>query len=579
MSYLMKVLPLVRLVLFIVSTVGTWEFLRRKTGVSKYFIPALAAGLQSLAVILLGGLGLLVPAAYAVLAFGLVAAGLIVWRDKDLSILEPYTDGAFTLVFVFTAAFAVFCWESRFGHWDSFVHWGIVVKNMFQTGRLPNAADTFLTHWAYPLGSAAYLYYWVQTVMYSEPVMMIAQAFLMTAAILPLYGIAREHKKAGLVVLVLAIDFFFAFLNYPTELLVDMLLALSFGMTLVYLYRYAREAENTKALYLAAVPLTMLMQIKSSGTLFCVIAVLFLLGWAKQYGKLKQRLIVAAVPFASLGLWKLYLSFAFAGAKSAKHGMSVAGFREVFGEKSQRTVGIITEKFVKFAVTRRDFWLVFAFLLLLGLCIFLFAKRLRKLWAKCAVFSAGLYFVYSVGLLGMFLFSMPEGEALNLAGGERYINTVVAVLAYLLFALLLRTVAECETRRFLRMGLCLVSVGFTFLMLNKGHAIGTSAFRAIYNEDRIWLNLIVKENGLTERDAGGYTLLTPEKFDRNMLQYVFMTDRCSVKKIDTAETTLTPGQCYGTILVRDPEDPEIKAWVAQYFPGSVGKSVIVNDAR
>lgn len=140
---------------------------------------------------------------------------------------------------------------------------------------------------------------------------------------------------------------------------------------------------------------------------------------------------LSLLPYA---VWNLYVRCQFSGIEQK--------FQLAFGKKDDLTVSKelyeqITEEFIRaaFSTSNRAFW---AFLLcniaavLAVLFIRIFLKKQWKLGRVLVVVDL-MAILYHIGILGLYLFSMPEEEAVRLAGFDRYACSIMVLVAGLLF--------------------------------------------------------------------------------------------------------------------------------------------------
>ena len=111
--------------------------------------------------------------------------------------------------------------------------------------------------------------------------------------------------------------------------------------------------------------------------------------------------------------------------------MTLAKFESVFQGKTPEDIKAICTSLLKFAVTYKEVWITAGICALIGVLIHFTRKELGKDFRKIAGFSFVLYVTYMIGMLGMYLFSMPGGESGNLAGIGRYTKTILIAILYL----------------------------------------------------------------------------------------------------------------------------------------------------
>ena len=117
-------LVLLRLMLFVISTVGTFELIRKVSGdeVNIYFLPSLTVAIQVCVLFLAGLLNLLPEAVYALYLIGFVGFVYSVCKNKSLSFLKSYLIPGYILMLAALLLFAVYLRGKVFVHYDNFSH-------------------------------------------------------------------------------------------------------------------------------------------------------------------------------------------------------------------------------------------------------------------------------------------------------------------------------------------------------------------------------------------------------------------------------------------------------------------------
>ena len=161
-------LTIAKLILFLLSSIGYWEYFRRKTKITLYFLPAFTVSCQVTVLFAAGLLNCLAKTVFLLFVTGLFLAVFYSVRDfRERSSAKGGSFGFFRYYFsigylYFFVTLGVVCLAARgriFLHYDNFSHWALVVKNMLQADRYPNVQDTLLTYQEYPLGRESFIYY------------------------------------------------------------------------------------------------------------------------------------------------------------------------------------------------------------------------------------------------------------------------------------------------------------------------------------------------------------------------------------------------------------------------------------
>lgn len=329
---------------------------------------------------------------------------------------------------VFFAAAAVFFLFLLRGqvltNYDNFSHWGRAVKVLLKRNALPTFLDEGIYCTAYPTGSAGFIYYVVKILgNQAEWVWLWAQAVLMAGMCAGLFAFGEGKVKnalifAGTLILLCGNVGF-------TQLYVDSLLSLTAVGAMAFAYYY-RESIGEK-LPLLLPYLVFLIAIKNSGALFAVLVLLYVFLLLRPEGNaqlLKRWALVCLAAGATLLLWKRHVSMVFVYGQSSKHAMSLSNFKSILqGKTGAELLGTVVSFGKKMLLGGWENWLlalVSAALWLPGI-----RKEKNRPAARLAAFALLSYGVYMVGMLGMYLFSMPSGEAARLASYDRYHKTVL----------------------------------------------------------------------------------------------------------------------------------------------------------
>ena len=182
----MESLIILKLLLFIISSFGTWEFIRRRSNVEVTFAPVLTIGIQISVLYVAGILNLLKFATYGMYGFGLVCAFYYVWKDRTTILKRYLSEAGIQYLLVAVVLVCIALWNRVFNSYDNFSHWALVVQQMLQTNRFPNFVDNLIMFQQYPLGSSIYIYYFSKLVGKEEFVQMLAQTFMLIVSIVPI---------------------------------------------------------------------------------------------------------------------------------------------------------------------------------------------------------------------------------------------------------------------------------------------------------------------------------------------------------------------------------------------------------
>lgn len=184
----------------------------------------------------------------------------------------------------------------RYGHWDEFSHWGLLVKIFRYVHRLPVSLQEHPLL-DYPPGGALVQYYTTYWTNFSEGLTYCGQAILALCGVAPLLQRFR-WRQAYLALATLAILYLLSHLfeNGPASLLVDLVVASFFGGILA---TYAMNRPQTVKAYVALIlPLAVLPILKEVGWTLALLTVA-LIGGARLCEQLVGEQTVADGPAAS----------------------------------------------------------------------------------------------------------------------------------------------------------------------------------------------------------------------------------------------------------------------------------------
>lgn len=405
------ILTIIRVALLCASMYGYMRLVSRKLApeLSIGFTFASIGGAMTLA----GVLNVLPEGALLVCAGGLFCLGWALVRDRRPPSLS--LGGAFLILIC--AVLAARQWGTKLLHYDNFSHWGMIVKHMLVKDRLPNYSDQYILFQSYPPGAASLIYYCLKiTGIRAEWFQMLVHWTCVAGMLSGLFCLAKNvpAKLACFVgaMLILCAD------NNFNQLLVDSALAAVAAGAVSFCVYYRRDLRR-KALWL--IPwLTYLIALKNSGALFALYAVALVFFW----GGFKKGVVCAAAPALMLLVWNRHVSYVFESGLMAQHSMSISNFKRMLSAKRASTVNSIVAQMREKVFALSNGYLAVLFI---SVALFIFTlvylKR-DKLVRGLLVYGVACYLIYQAGTLGMYIFTMNERQALQLASYPRYHGTI-----------------------------------------------------------------------------------------------------------------------------------------------------------
>lgn len=427
--------------LFLASMWGWLFIVYRKGKIPILFVPVVTSVGISLFLYAGALTGMLNPSSWLVVGAGLLGFGFFIKNvaEKNVSFPAPtlfsVCFGSGILIFtVLTLGF-------RFEHYDNFSHWAMTVKSMLITDQLPDAGNQLVTFKNYPPGCAVFIYYVCKFLGNAQGVMLLAQNSILFSCFLAVFGIIKEKQRFLLYSFLGMGCSLLSYLNLTiriNNLLVDFLLPLLAMAAIAFVYQSRDSLWKTSLCTALILGFTCI--VKNTGIVFAGFVLAYYIwnigkkkgiaAWIKAV-TVCMTVCLSLIPYV---VWNLYVRCRFSGIEEK--------FQLAFGKQeslavSKEQYGQITEEFVKAAFSTSNravlaFFLCNIAAVLAVLFVRIFLKKQWKLGRVLIVVDL-MTIVYHIGILGLYLFSMPEEEAVRLAGFDRYACSIMVLAAGLLF--------------------------------------------------------------------------------------------------------------------------------------------------
>ena len=430
----------VRILLLICSLAGYLAVVHNKGKIQTEFVPVFVFTTIACVVYFFGLADILWIGSLIVFLLGLVLfvlfGGLFLKRKFVISIQTPL----FLILFVVgSLPFFYQLLHSTLIHYDNFSHWAIVLKQMLSTNAFPDATSELIDFKNYPLGSTSFLYYICRFGGADQGIMLAGQGILIFSCFYALFGIIRQKHRfllygflgAGLSVLSI-----FNITIRINNLLVDFLLPIVTLVLFAIIYRYQTKLKKA---CMVVVPIAgFLMIVKNTGVIYAGIGLLYLVfQWIKNRDKefLKNGLTVGltiGASFVPFLLWSYHTAVKFQGVEN-KFETSINQIGLNGGGKDPEEIRQISTLFFQsvFDIHSRPFLGILGFHLAVLAATLFAGVVLKKKWNiwKALIALDGVLLVYYLGILALYLYSMPLDEAIRLAGFERYASSIVILFA------------------------------------------------------------------------------------------------------------------------------------------------------
>lgn len=419
---------LLRILLMCLSFFGLCAAARSALKLNRFIAPCFV-GCSVICVLMFGGMLRVLKYAFYLLYFGgfagLIYAYLIRRAKPDWLLI-----GLFTL---FAGYLAWRMGPATLREWDDLSHWGLVARQLLTNDAFPDSTVPTVTFQAYPLGSAAFIYYVGKTICNTEGIYLFAQNFLYGLALLPILAHVHGNKKLLYPAAACLMTLLFRFDRSLLDLFVDWQLpVVALGAAASALY-YRNDLR--KALLVGIPGIIACVYIKSSGLFFMATTALILAWIARRCGCRRSRVFAVLAVSAGAGLlayflWTMHVRLSFDGGMASKHAVSLSQYAKTGGSKSFITILRIVKRML-LALIEPYFFQVYA-VLFVAACFGVTAitcrvrpeladrRRpvMRGLWV-----AVGFYVVWHFMIFMTYVFSMSSAEALRLASYWRYSST------------------------------------------------------------------------------------------------------------------------------------------------------------
>lgn len=417
-------------ILFLLSLSGYIYICHKKIQLKKEYIPIFVLSIIALIVFLGGLLGQLLLNACLVMVIGLILSSVLIKDILKKKVIVGSLSLSSICLTIGIIAFLILSLFLRWDHFDNFSHWGIVVKQMLIDHHFPSYQNSLIAFKDYPLGISSLIYYFCVFLGKSQGIMLVSQNALLLSCFYAMFGIIKE-KKRFLLYTTLALGLSLCiYLNYMiriNNLLVDFLLPCMVLATFSISYQYRHQFKKG---IITLIPILMFITIiKNTGIFFMIIGYLYWIIISKNHSssvikKVFYSLGIFFIILLPILLWKYHVQITFI---DWQHKFDLFS-KNIPPSKYLQVISLFIQS--TFSFTYRSSQALFLFqILAMLLCLynhFILKKKwlLWKAWIGCNL----VVICYYVGILAMYLFSMPEYEALKLAGYERYACNIVVLL-------------------------------------------------------------------------------------------------------------------------------------------------------
>ena len=576
---------LIKLLLFLLSSLGLWELIYRKTDINLYYLPSITIAIQVTVLILSGLLNCLNEFAYMIHVSGLGFLFYFTYKDKNFRCFKKYLNSGY-LFMLCSLVFLIFLLKGKvFLHYDNFSHWAIVLKPMLYENRLPNFTDKIIMFTQYPLGSSVWVYYFAKFISNKEWIQMLGQNFAIISCILPIFIYCKKNYYISLIFIFLSTNIILFYNIEIVDLRVDSLLPIA-GMAMLMFIKNYILAERCQA-YLAIPLMIWVLHIKNSGIFFVAIASLIILYQLITCKNYKRFIVMNGLPYFTLFLWQKHCKYVFENAASSKHAMTFSNYQHVFSNKSVNDIHTIVGNFLDFIFNYNALKEMLLLLFISGIIVYIVDAELKNFAKKIFVINLVMIVTYSLGVLAVYMVSMPIGEALRLATIERYVKTILLCSFYTYMVLVVKFLSNVTLKEHKQI-ISIVSLSCVLMLFYFNSNTFNKTKPYFYPQDskhvRIWTEKIINEYKLPKKKSYCF-IVSDSKNDSGYRYYLCKylleskdivvvqpqkngSDDLFMKRLNNIKSQY--------IIISDYKNKNIISWVNKNYPDQKGKNVLLN---
>ena len=360
---------------------------------------------------------------------------------------------------------------------DTVSHWALAAKYLLREHRFPDAGTDLIYFPTYALGTAVYIYYFCRAAGLGAGQYLAAQMLFSCFALLPLLNHVRKNRAIGLAVGVGAILCLLGPRYFHYSLVVESLLAqMAIGGTCIV---WQNRTQSRRAVAALLPVMAAMIWVKSSGIFFSLLlCILLVIALRRETGKkaaLRALIISLAVIAAVFVLWQVHFKLAYGDTFTGKHSVSLKNYSSTMSQKSAALIKSIASQMLARIFSLKPHVLCLV-MYVFTLALAWLSKDSRNLWLTrwrhATVLSFSVLAVWYLMLFVMYVFSMPDYEAVYLAAINRYEYSGILYAAGVMVIFLLEYISDREWKLSVRWrGAC--ACGLTV-------AIGAALFLTVH---------------------------------------------------------------------------------------------------
>lgn len=465
---------IIGLFIFWCCILGYGIFLKSKISIKNEFIIPIVFVFILLIIYCSGLLNIITLSSFLIVFIGIILWVYVILRKRD-ALKEFITDNNIIFTFILILFISIFYINLHPMHYDNFSHWAAIVKDMWVNNALPNFESTIIEFKSYQPGTACFIYFVGTILGRTEGVMVVAQNYMLV--IFASSILAMVDKKAVLSkILLLMFIIFISLCNVPFyDLLVDVILSVFVLFIICLIFTYHK---NLKKLYYLLLPnIIVLLLIKNSGLVFAFIIILMYLiisikyrqSTLKSFSTWKYTLYFIGITILTLYTWSQHVEYVFGEmAKTSPHSLSLSNFSNTLSSKGLNDIlNFMKSYFTHFLdILNNPSQIILIIINIILLLLLITFKDKRRNIFTYWVLIDGIYILYYIALMFMYILSMSNVGSFELAGFDRYLYTGTFICIGILIILLFNVYCDnknVKSKIYMLFCICLLFIGSLFL--------------------------------------------------------------------------------------------------------------------
>lgn len=569
-----------KVAIFLLSNIGWWTWIYRRTKIDVHFLPSIAIMAQITILFLAGLLNMLFETAFVLYGVGLGFVVVFLLRER-LGVFNHLKRPEFIAFVLCLLVMFYITRDVTIYMDDDFHHWALLVKELLRNNCYPTDNYPIVYFKSYLPGTATYIYYFCRFCDHHEFVYIWAQNYMMLCFFAPFAYINKNRNLFVYLYLLSTYGFVVYYNSSAYNLMVDTILPIAFMSSLCFLLYIADGKMAKENIAFFSFMISGLLLIKNSALYFAAVLILFVLYfiWANQSNIMKKIQETGAIllPFLLVYLWRRHCIYVFKNPDSM-HTLSKAYLVSTYDEKTPAIVAEIKDKFLEFSFSGKELLCVLIGFIVLIICTRILGGKWKST-INVLLFSIVLYVTYMIGLYAMYLYSMPVTDALRLASAGRYRASILICVFLMITACISKYAAQYlidHKASAKRMMVYMLLTAFSVLCFRTQNVFMHHPGAL---PSRVWLKELIETYNIRsgksyfivantkDPDVNGWLLSSIVRYDLTPMEFMTAYD-------PTDATELKEADKYDYIILMDKDNPIVSMWVEEHYPEQVGNDVI-----